>query len=94
MLKNDLLYRKTFRGNRPHLLLVDPKALENDILYEAYDSLLSGHLGIERKYGRVKDRYYFDAQIGKVTRYVTTCESCQFRNEPKNLSGDICSPCL
>ena len=92
VIKEGVLYRKVIRDNRAHLLLVVPKKLWPQLLEEAHDSILSGHLGIARTYERIKDRYFFPGQIESVARYVASCESCQHRNDPAKKPGGFLQP--
>ena len=92
VLKKNILYRKVIRDGRPYLLLVIPKAIENDLLEESHDSILSGHLGVSRTFARIRDRYFFPSCLEKVARFVASCESCQHRNNPPFKKGGYLQP--
>lgn len=43
----------SIRDGRDHLLLIVPKAAWQQVLNEAHDALMSGHLGVARTYARI-----------------------------------------
>jgi transposase InsO family protein len=92
VIKDGILYRKVFRDGRNYLLLVVPKTIWPNVLQEAHDALVSGHLGVTRTYSRIKDRYYFPGALEAVARYVASCESCQRKNDPPRKPGGYLQP--
>lgn len=53
-IRNDILYRQTFRPAGLPWLLVIPKHLQTTILNELHDAPSSGHLGLLHTYRKVK----------------------------------------
>lgn len=72
ILKNEILFRLVVRDGRPYLLLVVPKSIWPQLLIEAHDSLVSGHLGVARTYARIKNRYYYPSSLESVSTYVAS----------------------
>lgn len=87
VLKEQVLCRKVVRDGKPYLLLVLPKELWTTVPTEAYDSLVSGSLGVAWTYARIKDRYFFPGALEGDARYVATCETCQHRNTTGDKPG-------
>lgn len=79
IVKNEVLYRRTFRNNSQQLLLVVPRSLRKAVVSEAHDALTAGHLGVARTLERIRHRYYFPGSISYVHEYVKSCESCQHK---------------
>ena len=51
--------------------------LKYQILFEAHDTTLSGHLGRKKTYGSVSQHYGWSKLYKWVSTYVRTCETCQ-----------------
>lgn len=84
--RNGLLYRyhKNLKkaGHPTTKQLVVPKGRRNDVLKIAHDSILSGHLGVQRTTDRILTRFYWPGMHGDIVRYVRSCDRCQ-RTEPR-----------
>lgn len=91
-LRNNILYKKVIRDGKVVLLLVVPKKLRKDLLHEAHDGLLSGHMGQTNTYSRLTMKYFWPGILEDVIRYVRTCELCQFKKDPLITKGGFLQP--
>ena len=46
-------------------------------------SLLGGHLGRDKTYNKVADRYHWKCMYKDIEAYIRTCEVCQKTNDVK-----------
>ena len=74
---NDLLLYCTDTTNPPRVVVPHDEDLKYRILYEAHDTVLGGHLGLEKIYGSVSQIYWWPKLYKRVSTYVRTCETCQ-----------------
>lgn len=51
------------------------------ILKEYHDSKLAGHLGFNRTYSKIKERYYWSTMKQDIRKYVKICCSCQLNKK-------------
>ena len=56
---------------------VVPENSRKRILFEAHDSALSAHQGIEKTYHRVRQDYFWPRMYSDVLEYVKSCLTCQ-----------------
>lgn len=73
ILKNNLLYLADLESPR----LVVPKALHQMILHLGHTIPWSGHLGRQKTYERVSQRFYWPKMYQDVQDYCKTCTECQ-----------------
>lgn len=73
ILKNNLLYLADIESPR----LVIPKALHQMILHLGHSIPWSGHLGQQKTYERVSQRFYWPKMYQDVQEYCKTCSECQ-----------------
>ena len=66
----------------PNLQAVTPLTERRKVLRFCRDIRFSGHLGIKKTIGRVRQRFYWPGLQDDVRRYVNGCEQCLMR---KNL---------
>lgn len=66
VIKKDIRYRKVFRDGKSFLLLVVPKVVWLQVITEAHDSVVSGHLEVARTYAKIKDRYFCPGNLESV----------------------------
>ena len=69
--------------NAKGLRLYVPVALRNELLREAHDVPIAGHLGRAKTLERLQRSFYWPKMQHTVMEYIKTCESCQ-RNKPSN----------
>ncbi|XP_059819440.1 uncharacterized protein LOC132390922 [Hypanus sabinus] len=74
-LKNKILYRVTTPPDQPRCWqLVLPEEYHQTVLQALHDD--SGHLGVEKTYGLLKDRFYWPRMRGDVEEYCRGCRRC------------------
>jgi len=74
---NDVVY-KTFIKNREMIYaMVIPKSMISNILFSCHDALTAGHMGTERTYKTISQRFYWPKMFESIRSYVKTCEKCQ-----------------
>ncbi|UYV74416.1 hypothetical protein LAZ67_11003491, partial [Cordylochernes scorpioides] len=74
-----ILYRKNYDPMGKPWLLVVPKQMRVDILREAHDAPMAGHLGFVKTYDRVRRKYFWPGLHRSVRQYVAHCRECQRR---------------
>ena len=55
---------------------VIPKALKSEILIWAHDDVTAGHLGTQKKYAKLRTRYYWRNMYRDIHRWFKTCVDC------------------
>jgi hypothetical protein len=66
------------KSHRP----VIPRSLRPALLIEYHDSVIGGHFGIDKTYGRLAEKYYWPGMWADVKQYVATCPRCSGRKTP------------
>ncbi|KAJ9514751.1 hypothetical protein QJQ45_028514 [Haematococcus lacustris] len=74
IIRDNLLYH-TGRGSVKLYIPVGP--LRTDLLCEAHDIPISGHLGRDKTYARLSRFYFWPRMAASVHDYVRTCLACQ-----------------
>ena len=69
-----------YKGDR----VVVPQKLRQQCLQEAHDSPVGGHKGVNKTLDLIRRAYWWPTVKKDVTKYVTTCASCQ-RNKARNV---------
>jgi len=64
-------------GRTEVLQLLVPTELRKTVLGLAHDSVISGHLGINKTVDRVISSFWWPGVQGDVTRYYRSCDVCQ-----------------
>ena len=67
----------------PKSQLVIPAALRHEVLLQVHDIPFSGHLGVNKTYAKLRDRYFWPKMYMDVQHYVLSCESCAMKKTPK-----------
>ena len=67
-------------GITPYTQIVVPQSLREAVLKHLHDQ--SGHLGIRKTTGKVKERFYWPGYEDDIEKYVQECQQCQRRNPP------------
>ena len=62
--------------------LVVPEGLRQKVVSLAHDSILTGHLGMNKTSDRILSEFYWPGLTADVARYCRSCEACQ-RTVPK-----------
>jgi hypothetical protein len=84
--KNGLL----FFQNR--LYVPDDRLLRSDILVEAHDAKLSGHLGVDKTLARLSKNYYWNGMAEEVKEYVGSCLACATAKSSNQVSPGLLQP--
>lgn len=63
--------------------LVVPTALRHEVLVNAHDLPTGGHLGINKTYAKLRDRYFWPKMYMDVQHWCLTCEHCAMKKSPK-----------
>ena len=59
------------------------KRLRQHILEEHHDSIISGHVGMEKTEESIRRNFYWPGMQDTIREFVRTCDACQ-RNKPRN----------
>jgi len=87
---NGLLYKKVFNKKKlgdTELRLVIPESMYVQVLQAHHDSMMAGHLGLKKTYGKLASRYWWSGMYKTTREYIRNCEDCVMRkgNPQKNL---------
>jgi hypothetical protein len=82
VLRDDLLYFKGKPGSTPRLY-IPAGPFRAQLVAEAHDIAISGHLGRTKTLERLSRAFYWPNMHRVVAEYVRTCPSCQV-NKPSN----------
>ena len=66
-------------GTTSHLQLIVPYSLRQKVLAELHDGPLGGHLGGDKMYSRLKQRFYWPGSTTDVKHWCATCSTCAAR---------------
>ncbi|PAA92863.1 hypothetical protein BOX15_Mlig004203g3 [Macrostomum lignano] len=72
----DGVLRIDLNSGRTESKVVLPKSLDGEVFHEFHDSPLAGHLGRDKTYQRVKERFWRVGLATAVEKYVAKCKSC------------------
>lgn len=74
-IRDGVLYRVTHPPQQPrHLQMVLPKRYRKMVLRSLHDD--AGHLGVDKTYGLVRDRFYWPHMLPEVEEFCRTCTRC------------------
>jgi hypothetical protein len=82
-----ILYRRWIpinRGEKEHLQIVVPINLRKEILHELHNHKNSGHLGIAKTLGKLRQRFYWPNHKADIIRWCKHCKVCQSVNDRLN----------
>ena len=71
------------------LQLYIPSDCRLEMLRMSHDDILSGHQGIGRSYDRLRRRCYWKGMKEDVVRWISGCEMCSSRKNPKSIRFPI-----
>ena len=97
VVKEGHLYRieQLYRGGRAQAgkvryLLWIPEALRTDVLFACHDHLLSGgHLGVQKTFARLRQRYYWTGMFRSVENWCKSCDACSSRKDPVGIQAPL-----
>ena len=86
-----LIYYQVDPADEPRIVVPHDEDLKFQILFEAHDVPISGHLGREKTYNQVVSTYWWPNLYKWVANYVRTCETCQRVNPSAHASAPLAS---
>ncbi|CAF4851479.1 unnamed protein product [Rotaria sp. Silwood1] len=76
-INNDILCRNVRRINRIIAVPVVPRNKIKDVLLAYHNSSMNGaHLGKDRTYYKIRDRYYWPKMYNDIAQHVKSCSNC------------------
>ena len=81
---DSVLYRKweSEDGRSENNMLVVPKSMIKDVIFELHNTLTAGHLGVKRTLNRAKHRFYWYNMKNTVRKRCQECDLCGSRRAP------------
>ena len=82
--RNGLLHRlfNDQSDDRCWLQLILPSKFRSEVLASLHEGVAGGHLGQEKTFNRVKERFYWPGYYKDVCSWCQTCVSCATRKQP------------
>ena len=83
-LHDGCIYRTFNRrdGTGSHLQFLVPKSLQNDVLYQMHNTLISGHLGRKKTLEKLLQRFYWFNVREDVNMWLLKCDTCASIKSP------------
>ena len=79
--RNKILYREytnpKYNKGKPVKQLMVPSSLRKEVLQQAHDCIMSGHLGVRKTKDRVMSNFFWPGLNGDVVRFCQSCDICQ-----------------
>ena len=69
--------------------VIIPKTMLPKLMAEFHDSPLAGHMGINKTYDKIRERYYWPHMLRDITNYIKSCDLCQRRKSPLKVRWPI-----
>ena len=83
--EDGLLYNTEFEQPR----VVITRALVTQVISQHHDTIFSGHQGIKKTIGIIKERYFWPTLVKDVTDYIGACVSCSQRKSGKRVRAPL-----
>ena len=81
-IKNDQLYKQDRRKQKTHQILkVIQKHEVEPILYLMHNYPIRVHLGTDKMFEKIRDKYFWPQMYQHIKNYVQTCDTCQKRGK-------------
>ncbi|CAG2243204.1 Retrovirus-related Pol polyprotein from transposon 17.6,Retrovirus-related Pol polyprotein from transposon 412,Retrovirus-related Pol polyprotein from transposon 297 [Mytilus edulis] len=82
---NDVIIRKFSKmdGTGDYYQCLVPKQLRKNIIFQAHDCILSGHLGSKRTAQKLLQKYYWYNLKEEVNNYIMRCDICEANKFPQ-----------
>ena len=77
---NDQLYKRD-RRNKKNLLRVIQQHEVEPILYLMHNHPIGAHLGTDKMFNKIRDKYYWPQMFEHIKNYVQSCDDCQKRGK-------------
>ena len=74
---NGILYRRLKRSGQNSDQLVVPEQFRDAVMELAHDSLMSGHLGIQKTTARIQGNFFWPGMSVQIARFCRSCDACQ-----------------
>ena len=81
-----------YRADSPILRVVVPAVFRADIMWHYHASELAGHLGRDKTFRRLQQRFHWPSMQADVAAYVAGCELCQRRKRPQQRHQGLLQP--
>ena len=91
VLEDGLVCKIVYRTGR-HILKLPyiPASMINQLLQAYHDSPTSGHLGINKTWNKIRDRYFWPEMFKRIKEYVLSCTKCkQFKIDRTKSKGKL-----
>jgi len=72
-----LLYHRGRRGANSLLQLFVPRNLRGRLMDAYHTDLLSGHLGIEKTFYKLRTKYFWPGYYNNLVKFIRSCHTCQ-----------------
>ena len=83
--RDQLLYYRVHEDDTPRIVVPNDDIIREKLIYEFHDTPMSGHIGREKTYAALSERYYWRRMYKHVQRYVRSCAICQtVKSAPSN----------
>src|SRR6185436_4471516 len=79
---NGQLYKKPKRGSTEMLKVIRRSEFE-DLIKIMHNYPISGHMGINTTYNKIKERYYWNQIYDDIKEYIKTFDTCKSFEKPK-----------
>lgn len=90
-LKDGLLYYIR-EPTRKRLCIPANSDILKKLFYENHDSLSGAHSGCKRLYLRMRERYFWPGMTKQISKYTSSCHSCQTNKHETNPKSGILHP--
>ena len=71
------------RSSTPKSQLVVPASLRHEILVNVHDLPTGGHLGVNKTYAKLRERYFWPKMYMDVQHWCLSCEHCAMKKTPR-----------
>ena len=78
ILKKKNVIQRSGRTIEKYVICV-PEKLISSILHQAHEDPLSGHVGIEKTYQKIREQFYWKKMKNHIYKYIMGCLKCQVR---------------
>jgi hypothetical protein len=91
VLEDGLVYKVIHRPDQIILKVpYIPNSMINQLLQAYHDNPTSGHLGINKTWHKIRDRYFWPGMYNKIKEYVLSCTKCrQFKIDRTKSTGKL-----
>ena len=84
--------KSTQRRQEMRYQIVVPANLKNEILLKMHDDILSGHLGVEKTFEKIRNIFWWPRLWNDVEVWVSSCMDCQSKKRPTKLPKAALQP--